>query len=197
MDYVIYVGDVETTGLDSHANDVIELSLFRLTDNIQKTWCLKPINTANIEAVALRINGHKLEDLKHETKAGRDRYLEPSKIIVDIENWISEDGVPAEQRVLCGQNIGFDRAMLEQLWSKCQSRETFPFGRRSMDTMQIEFFLDWCQGSMAEGYSLNNLSKKYGIKNDKAHTAESDTKTTKEVFEKQVEIFKKILSHNK
>lgn len=194
MKYIIYVADVETTGLDIHNNDVIELSLIRLSDNIQQTWCIKPINIEHIQAGALRVNGHKLEDLLHQTKEGRDRYLDPQKVIIDIENWIMDDGVPAENRILCGQNIAFDKFMLENLWTKCNSKDSFPFGRRMMDTMMIEFFMDWCKGDMAEGYSLNNLVKKYGVKNDKAHTAAADTKATKEVFEQQVTMFKKILN---
>lgn len=47
---------------------------------------------------------------------------------------------------------------------------------------------------MSEGYSLANLVKKYGVKNDKAHTAEADVKATKEVFEKQVIFFSQMLS---
>ena len=194
MDYVIYIADVETTGLDSRVNDVIELSLHRSSDDVQKTWCIKPTNIENIDLGSLRINGHKLEDLRHETKAGRERYLDPVKTIVEIENWMMEDGVPTENRVMCGQNISFDRDFLQQLWVKCNSKDSFPFGRRTMDTMIIEFFLDWCKGNMAEGYSLNNLVKKYGIKNEKAHTAAADVKATKEVFEKQVECFKKIMN---
>lgn len=197
MDYVIYVADTETTGLSILHNDVIELSLYRLTDNVQKTWHIKPINYNTIDTGALRVNGHKLEDLKHQTKFGIDTYKDASKTIVEIENWISEDGMPAEKRILAGHNIAFDKNMLEQLWIKCDSKDTFPFGRRSIDTMQIEFFMDWCKGSMAEGYSLNNLVKKYGVKNEKAHSAEADTKATKEVLEKQVEFFKKVLSSQK
>ena len=37
---------------------------------------------------------------------------------------------------------------------------------------------------------IADLAKKYGIKNEKAHSAASDVKTTKEVFEKQVAFFK-------
>lgn len=193
MKYEIYVADVETTGLDIHNNDIIELSLIRLDVDVQKTWCVAPIHKDHIHPGALRVNGHKLEDLLHQTKEGRERYLDPVKTIVEIENWIAEDDVPAENRVLCGQNIAYDKVMLEKLWKDCGSKDSFPFGRRTMDTMQIEFFMDWCKGSMAEGYSLNNLIKKYGVKNDKAHTAAADTKATKEVFEQQVATFKKIL----
>lgn len=189
MNYVIYVVDVETTGLDDRINDVIELSLHRLTDDVQKTWCLTPFNPSHIDPDSLRINGHKREDILHQTKEGRDRYLDPNKVIIDVENWIMEDGVPTTQRVLAGQNVGFDRSFLEQHWIKGQSKDSFPFGRRFLDTMQIEFFLDLCKGTMSEGYSLNNLTKKYGLKNEKAHSAAADVKVTKEVLLKQIEFF--------
>ncbi len=192
MDYQIYIIDTETTGLNLE-NDVIELSIIRLSDDTQKTWCLKPFNFETIDPGALRINGHKIEDLKHETKFGKDTYRDPNKVIVEVENWIMEDGISSEKRIFAGQNSAFDKFMLEHLWKKCNSFDTFPFGRRLLDTMSIEFFLDWCKGSLAEGYSLSNLTKKYGITNSKAHSAEADTKATKEVLLKQMETFKKIL----
>lgn len=193
--YIFYVADAETTHLDDRIGDIIELSIYRLSDDIQKTWFLKPINPQNIDDAALRINGHKKEDLLHQTKFGRDTYLDSSKVIVDIENWIMEDGIPHTNRVLVGHNIPFDRSFMEQLWIKCNSKDSFPFGRRYLDTMAIEIFLDYCKGDAAEGYSLNNLTKKYGVKNEKAHSAAADTKATKETFEKQVEFFKKVLKN--
>ena len=170
MNYVFYVADIETTGLDSHLHDVIELSLHRLGDtseNAQRTWCIKPLTPDTIDPDALRINGHKLDDLLHKTKEGRDLYLEADKALVEIENWLSDDMVPAEKRFLIGQNIGFDKERLDQLWVKCNSKDAFPFGRRLMDTMMNELFIDFCRGQFAEGYSLKNLVKKYGVKNDK------------------------------
>lgn len=196
MNYVFYVADIETTGLDSHAHDVIELSLHRLGDtseNAQKTWCFKPLTPETVEAAALKINGHKLEDLLHKTKEGRERYLDPNVSLVDVENWLADDGVPAEKRFLVGQNISFDKERLEQLWIKCNSKDSFPFGRRLIDTMMNELFFDFCRGEFAEGYSLNNLVKKYGVKNEKAHTAAADVKATKEVFEKQAELMRKLI----
>lgn len=196
MEYVIYVIDVETTGLDDRVNDIIELSLHRLTDDVQKTWCLKPFNPNAIDPDSLRINGHKREDLLHFTKEGRERYLDPNKVIIEVENWIMEDGVPATQRIFAGQNAGFDKGFLEQHWIKGNSKDSFPFGRRTLDTMSIEFFLDLCRGTMDVGYSLANLTKKYGIKNEKAHSAAADVKATKEVLLKQVEFFKSKLREN-
>lgn len=196
MNFTFYVADIETTGLDSHKHDVIELSLYRLgadPELAQKTWCFKPLTPDTIEMAALRINGHKLEDLLHQTKEGRERYQDPNTSLVEIENWIADDGKPAESRFLIGQNVSFDKDRLEQLWIKCNSKDSFPFGRRYIDTMVIELFLDYCKGQFAEGYSLSSFAKKYGIKNEKAHSAAADVKATKEVFEKQVEFFKKAL----
>jgi DNA polymerase III epsilon subunit-like protein len=188
------VVDVETTGLDDRVGDIIEVSLHRLTDDVQKTWCIKPINPQNIDMESLRINGHKLDDLLHKTKEGRERYLDPMKALIEIENFVMEDGVPNTQRILAGQNTYFDKSYLEQQWIKCQSKDSFPFGRRVLDTMMIEFFLDLCKEQMAEGYSLKNLTKKYGIVNTKAHTAAADVAATKEVLVKQISQFKKILN---
>lgn len=196
MEYEIYIGDCETSGLDPYKNDVIEFSLCRLSDGEQKTWCLKPFNYEHIEVAALRINGHKIEDLRHETKFGRDTYLDPAKVIAEIENWVLSDDKPTFNRILCGQNISFDKNMLEQLWRKCESKDSFPFSYRTLDTMQIQFVIDLARNEMMEGYSLSNLTKKYGIKNEKAHSAAADVKATKEVFEKQIEFLTKKLSKN-
>ena len=194
MKYVFYGVDTETTGLDSFKNDIIELSIYRLSDDIQKTWLIKPTNVDNIEVGALRVNGHKMEDLKGETKIGRDSYKLAREVIVDVENFLAEDSVPTENRVLIGHNISFDKAMLEQLWKKCDAFDSFPFGRRVLDTMIQELYLDFCKDDFAEGYSLKNLAKKYEIKNDKAHSAAADTKCTVEVFRKQAEFFRKALN---
>ena len=187
MDYVLYFADCETTGLDSHAHDIIELSLLRLDDELtQKTWWLKPVNPDNIDIAALKINGHRLEDLLHETKEGRERYLDPTKVIIDIENWIMDDRASTEQRVLVGHNVSFDKERFQQLWKRCNSPDTFPFGRRTMDTMTWALMMDYACNTMSESYSLSGQIKKYGIKNSAAHTAAADTIAAKDLFLAQI-----------
>ena len=196
--YSFYFCDTETTGLDFNLHSPIEISLIRITpDEEQKLWKLKPINFESIDTSALRVNGHKLEDLKGQTRFGVENYHDPYKTIIDIENWVAQDNCPSEYRCLIGQNITFDINMLQQLWAKCNSKDSYPFGRRYLDTMIIELFMDYCKGQFAAGYSLNNLVKKYNVKNDKAHSALADTKATKDVFIKQVDFFKKILESQK
>lgn len=194
MDYTFYVCDVETTGLDCYLHSPIEISILRLSNGDQKKWLLKPTNPDTIELGALKVNGHKLEDLLGKTKEGRELYKNPNEVIIEIENWLSEDAMPSESRFLIGHNISFDKFMMEQLWVKCNAKDSFPFGRRYLDTMVIELFLDYCKGQFSEAYNLGSLNKKYGIKNEKAHTADADARATKELFIKQVELFRKILN---
>lgn len=191
MDYKIYVCDTETTGL-SPENDIIELSLKDYNSDRIKTWLIKPLNINKIDLGALKVNGHKYEDITHQTLIGKSKYLDPKSVIIDIENWLSEDMCSSEDRIMLGHNVLFDRKMMEILWNKCESFETFPFGRKMLDTMQIQFFMDFCFNQIQDSYSLNALNKKYGIKNDKAHTAESDTLATAELFKKQLQKYSEL-----
>jgi|SRR5271166_5994962 len=196
MKYELYVLDCETTGLNSIKNDPIEISIYRLSNDEQRTWCLKPINFEHISEDALRVNKHKLEDLKGITKFGAEKYKDPKKVIVEIENWLMEDMLSSAERLMVGQNVGFDKGMLKELWNKCGSPDTFPFNEKyTMDTMQIAYFNDYCKDEFSEGYSLFALTKKHGIKNEAAHTAAADVRATVALFRKQVAETKKLFKN--
>lgn len=194
MKYELYVCDVETTGLLPE-NDIVEVSFYRLSNNDQKTWCIKPIRTDNIQPDALRVNGHNLDDLLHNTKEGKERYIPAEKATAEIENWLMEDMHPAEERLLVGHNIcGFDKDMLIGMWNKVNANETFPFNKRLMlDTMQIQVFMDVIGiTEQSEYYNLSSLIQKYGIKKEKMHRAAADVRATKSLFLKQANIIRKI-----
>lgn len=188
--FELYFADTETTGLDQAKNDIIELSIYRLSDDTQRTWCMKPKNYESISTDALRVNGHKLEDLKHQTKFGQETYLEPSKVIPDIENWFLSDGMSSEDRVLIGQNARFDLGFLQDLWQREGCKDTFPFGSRpfTLDTREIALFLDLIQGTRSQYYNLGSLVERFKVKKEKSHRADSDTRMTKEVFMAQLGI---------
>ncbi len=183
MTYQLYILDTETTGLDPQKHEVIELSIRCHTTKEQRTWFLKPLSPETIDEDALRINEHKKEDLLHKTAAGKEKYKLPGPTLVEIENWLLEDGETTEFRVMAGHNVMFDKLMLESLWKKQNSSDSFPFGRRYLDTMQLQFAMDYANQNMQAGYSLSNLVKRYSLKNEKAHTAEADTKVTHEVLD--------------
>jgi len=186
MTFEIYFCDVESTGLDFYEHSPIEISLIRNSTGEQKTWLLHPTNMKTISLEALKVNGHKYEDITLATKEGREKYRDPRKVLIDIENWLASDNMTSNERWMCGHNISFDVYMLEHLWKKCGAQDSFPFGRRMLDTMGIELFLDLKTNSSLGNYNLGACIKKYGIKNAKAHSAEADIKATSELFAKQL-----------
>jgi DNA polymerase III epsilon subunit-like protein len=197
--FELYFADTETTGLDDLKNEIIELSIYRLSDDSQRTWCLKPSKYDTIQPDALRVNGHKLEDLKHATKFGEETYLPPAKVIPDIENWFLGDGAAPEDRILIGQNPRFDLGFLQKLWKQENSMETFPFGNRpfTIDTRELTLFLDLAFGTRSQYYNLGSLVEKYKVKKLKAHRAAEDTIMTRDVFLAQLKIVQDMIQYEK
>lgn len=204
--YVIYVSDVESTGLHKDNNEIIELSMLRLfldgsREDEQKTWLLKALKPETIEEEALKINGHKREDILCMTAIGKETYFHPEIVLPQIENWIAEDDVTSSDRVLGGQNINFDFDMMESTWKRFNSIDTFPFqlghNRLTIDTKLIALFIDIIAGKRRKFYNLGSLVKDYGVKKEKAHRADADVRMTKDLLLKQIEPFKKVIAEGK
>lgn len=200
--YIIYVSDTETTGLDKDQNEIIELSMLRLfLDGSrleeQKTWLMKALKPETIQDEALKINGHKREDILWLTAYGKENYRNPKELLPEIENWIAEDDMTSADRVLGGQNVRFDFDMMESTWKKQGAFDTFPFlaghKRQVIDTKELALFIDIIAGKRRKFYNLGSLVKAYGIKKEKAHRADADTRMTKDLLLKQIEPFKKIV----
>lgn len=194
--FTLYVCDTETTGFINNgpdANEIIELTLYRLNDDEHKTWFIKPQNYESIQADALRVNGHKIEDLKMLTKYGKDTYQDAIKVVADIENWMNEDGNDSTSRVMIGQNTNFDLVFMKNLWEKCNAWETFPFGPRPfiLDTRQIALLIDLIKDERTEYYNLGSLVEKYGVKKEKSHRSFFDTKMTKDLLLAMVKVLSK------
>jgi DNA polymerase III epsilon subunit-like protein len=194
--FILYVLDSETTGISSDKHEIIELSIYRLSDDNQKTWFIKPKNYDAIEPDALRINGHKLEDLKLLTKYGQETYQDSVKVVVEIENWMLEDMGSSNDRILIGQNPIFDLQFMQKLWAESNSIETFPFGKRPfvLDTRQIQLFLDLANNTRQDYYNLGSLVERWGVKKEKVHRADTDTRMTKDVLLAQLASIKDIIN---
>lgn len=192
LPFQIYVTDTETTGLEVLTSEILELTLYHINQERSETWYLKPDKPENASPDALRVNGHKLADISHQTEEGRKLYQDPAKVIIDIENWINKDNNSSELRLLVGHNVGFDMKFLQTLWSKHNYQETFPFGARPhyLDTMQAQLFIDLIKGEKLNYYNLGSLVEKYGVKKLKAHASLGDTIMCKDVFLKQLKILK-------
>jgi DNA polymerase III epsilon subunit-like protein len=156
----------------------------------QKTWYLKAMSPETIEDEALAINHHNKSDILWLTKAGKDKYRLPSDVVVEIENWIAEDGLSSLDRIFAGQNPQFDVNALTELWRKTGSPETFPFlltnNSRIIDTKMLAAMIDVCTGKRRRYYNLGTLVKSFGVKKAKAHTAEGDVQMTADLLLKMI-----------
>lgn len=192
--YIIYVIDTETTGFDPVNNDIIELSALRLIKSEegfsreQRTWFIKPLNIHNISDEALKVNGHKREDILWETKEGKEKYLELKDVVSEFELWVMEDCVSVMDRIFAGHNPVFDANFMKSSWSKVNSESTFPFdltaNNRILDTKQLVIFIDICTGKRRAKYNLSEVVKCFDIKKGKAHRADEDTRMTADFLEK-------------
>lgn len=180
--FEIFICDTETTGFDPEKNDVIEISLLRLSDEEQRTWFLKPQSPETIEESALKVNGACMDDLLWKTAAGRNKYRLVDDVLPEIENWVADSGVELYNRIICGHNINFDVNMLKGLWKKNGNEDTFPFCFHSIDTKGLAMFVDFALGKKSEKYSLAGCVKTYGIPKKKFHGAEADVQMTKDLF---------------
>lgn len=202
--YVIYIIDTETTGLMAAEkkgleilDDVIEISMLRLLPKDgkyhkeQKTWYLKALNPSSISDEALRINGHKREDIVWLSKYGKETYREPKDVLPEIEAWMMEDDVSVKDRIFCGQNPNFDINALEALWEKLHAKDSFPFdlkkGDRVLDTKQLALLIDIGLGKRRDFYNLGSLVKAFGITKRTAHKAEGDVQMTSDLALKILE----------
>jgi DNA polymerase III alpha subunit (gram-positive type) len=192
-DYTIYVVDTETTGFDPINNDVIEVSMLRLSrqddgfKREQKTWFLKPASELHISDEALKVNGHKKEDILWKTQEGKEKYKTVQEVLPEIELWIMEDCSSVMDRIFAGHNPNFDIQFLKSTWAKGGSESTFPFdltaGNRVLDTKQLVLFIDLCVGKRRTKYSLGEVIKPFGVKKGKAHRADEDTRMTTDLLE--------------
>lgn len=191
--YIVYISDTETTGLDPVQNEIVELSIARIrldhkleAEYDQKTWYLKALKPETISDEALAINGHKREDILHQSKFGRETYREPSEIVPEVELWIMEDNMSAVDRIFAGQNPKFDLDFMKALWKKTGSPGTFPFettnDNRILDIKQLAIMIDLCTGRRRLHYNLSALVKALGVKKGKAHKAEEDVRMTADVL---------------
>lgn len=197
-EYIIYVADTETTGTIFEKHEIIEISLLRFVLNSknepeQKTWLMRATLPQNIEDQALAVNGHKREDIVGISKFGKENYLLPTDVLPQIENWIAEDDCLTSDRILAGHNIGFDFSMMEAQWNRHNAYDTFPFttgpNKQLLDTKQLALYIDVLLGKRRKFYNLGEMVKAYGLKKEKAHKADADTRMTHQLLLKQTEPF--------
>lgn len=166
--------DVETTGFDPLKHEVIEIGCLFAKLNEAGVYeeldtfeiKVKPDHIETAQPDALRVNGYDASQwvLGHTQE-------EAFKMVAQ----------KCEGCVLVAQNTPFDYGFLNNGFMRHGIKDPFFFAK--LDTISLAYLRFRKDPSMTS-FSLRSLCEKYGIKNEKAHTALADVRATFEVFKK-------------
>lgn len=166
--------DLETTGTSPWNHEIIEIGCMLVKQNDDGTYAtleefevkVKPEHIETAEIGALRVNGY---------DEGAWLFAHSQKEALTL---VSQkcDGC-----VMVAQNASFDYSFLAVAFGKYDVKD--PFFYAKLDPIPMAF-LRFRKDPEMDSFTLRKLCEKYGIKNEKAHTALADVRATFEVFKK-------------
>lgn len=166
--------DIETTGTDPLKHEIVELACLLAKRNEDGSYTeletfeckVKPEHIETADKEALRINGY-----DESTWLFAHTQQEALKLVSE-----KCDGC-----VMVAQNVSFDYSFLAVAFSKYGVKD--PFFYAKLDTIPMAY-LRFRKDPDMTSFTLRSLAEKYGIKNEKAHTAMADIRATFEIFKK-------------
>lgn len=165
--------DIETTGLDATAHEIIELGVviakmkdgeLVVTDELNLK--IQPKHLENADAQALRINGYNEAD-----------WL----FAISLPDAMKEFAKKTDGAIFVAHNITFDFGFIDTAFKKTGVENKMHFHK--LDTISLAFGILHTNDDPGK-LSLRTLTEKYGIENKKAHSAFADAYATYEVFKK-------------
>lgn len=167
--------DTETTGLDPDKHEIIELGVI-IAEYDPETKALiekeiidlkiRPEHIETAEAVALRINGYNEADWI---------------FAVDLKSAMQKLQKASEGGIMIAHNMSFDYLFLEHSFRKAGVENKMHYHK--IDTISVAFAKLGGVEDIGK-YSMYALCDRFGIKNQKAHSAYSDTRALFELFQK-------------
>jgi DNA polymerase-3 subunit alpha len=165
--------DVETTGLDTVKNDVVQIACIPIIDGEEadkafNQFC-QPFNYASVDPVALQINHLSMEKLR--------TFQEPTKMVDSLIGYLRQFNV---KFTMAGYNVGFDRNFLSATFRKAGREREFA----ELFTSDIRDVLKRTKAIKKQldtpNVKLETLAKHFNIEIN-AHDALSDIRATIEV----------------
>ena len=166
--------DIETTGLNLLTHEIIEIGCVITSPELEIIEefeiKIKPQNIENADQVALKINQYNEKDWEH---------------AVSLEEATKLLSEKTKECIMVGHNVAFDSVFLEYAFNKTGISNSMHYHK--LDTVSIAWAKLHREPNL-EHFSLRELCLRFGIKNERAHTALSDARATFELYKKLMEL---------
>src|SRR3989344_1248616 len=166
--------DIETTVLNLTKHEIIEIGCVLTTPTLQVIeefeLKIKPEHIENADSVSLKVNHYNEESWK-------DAY--------NLEKAIKIFSKESKDCIMVGHNVAFDSGFLEYTFNKTNLANNMHYHK--LDTISIAWAKLHKEPDL-EHFSLRELCVRFGIKNERSHTALSDARATFELYKKLMEL---------
>lgn len=172
--------DLETTGTNPEKHEIIEIGciVVEQVPRVGRGPELKKIDELDIkvqpehmeraEPAALRVNGYNEADWLFAT---------------DLKTALETLAHKTRGCIIVGQNIAFDWAFLEKGFEKTGILHQF-HDYHMLDLVSLAYAKLYDDPNYNQKFGLRFLCERFGVKNEKAHSAMSDIQATLEVYKK-------------
>lgn len=172
--------DLETTGTNPEVHEIIEIGCIvaeqlprpnrgpELKKIDELDIKVRPEHIERAEAGALRVNGYNEAD-----------WLFATDLKLAMETLIKK----TNGAIVVGQNIAFDWAFLEKGFEKTELKHNF-HDFHMLDLVSLAFAKLYDDPDYNQKFGLRFLCERFGVKNEKAHSAMSDIQATFDVYKK-------------
>ncbi len=162
--------DIESTGLDVIIHEIIEIGVVITTPDLEVIEefeiKIKPERIENANPTALKINHYNEKDWE-----GAISMREAIKMLA----------LKVKDCIMVGQNVAFDAGFLEHAFSRIDVPNPMHYHR--LDTISIAWAKLHKQPDL-EHFSLREMCARFGIVNERPHSALSDARATYELYKK-------------
>lgn len=175
MNNLIWV-DVETTGLNSYRNGIIQLAgMVEIEGNIveQFNYNVAPFPFDMIDMKALEVNGKTREEIQ--------QYDKPAKVYKEFKDLV-EKYANGTKLICAGYNVGFDVRFMKDFFGKNGDKAFFTnFDYHTLDVMNSAMMYCHKKNVKLKNQKLVTVAEHFGI-NANFHDAMGDIVATREIY---------------
>jgi len=169
---ILYVVDVETTGLSSQQHTILEFCAIKQVNRVETERLYMKIHPT--EADLFRANGYALKVNGYDPEAWKDA-LEPKEAALKIAKFL----YGTSETALVAHNVSFDARMIRAFLNRWNTDQNLPY--RTIDTVSLAFAHLKPLG--LNSMKLDNIRRFLGWSLDDAHTATKDVEDCVKLFD--------------